>query len=56
MDQAGILIVMITNLFKMVMIAYSADWMKTAVEDIRFKLMEEREACKDENELKVNVN
>ena len=55
MDQAGIMIVMLTNLFKMVMIAYSAYWMKTAVEDIRFKLMEERETCQDENELKVNL-
>ena len=54
LDQAGIMIVMLTNLFKMVMMAYSADWMKTSVEDVRFKLMEEREACRDENEIKVN--
>ena len=52
----GTVLVIMARLAKIVMIAYSVEWMKEAVDGVRSQLMEQRELCTAESDVKVKLN
>ena len=54
--QTGLLTTLMTNLLKMMMIAYSSEWLKAETDSIRQNLVEERSISKNEEDVKVGYD